>query len=242
MIVSDVMTPRIISIAPDATVEQAAQKLLDADISGLLVVDGNGELAGILTEGDLLRRNELGTQQERPWWLRILTSPARQAEEFAHAYGRHVRDVMTADVLTVAHDATLDTVVSTMERGSIKRVPVTRDGRVVGVVSRSDLLRALIRCAPDAAQAAAPSPTDDESIRQAILKALEKQPWAPLTTIKVAVAEGVATLEGTIAAEQERHGIRVIAETTPGVKSVKDLLVYVEPFTGTVVDGPDERD
>jgi CBS domain-containing protein len=239
MIVSDVMTPRVISIAPDATVEQAAQKMLDQDISGLLVVDAKGELAGILTEGDLLRRNEIGTQQERPWWLRILMSPSRQAEEFARSYGRHVRDVMTEDVHTVAYDASLEAVVSTMERDRIKRVPVTRDGRVVGVVSRSDLLRALIRCAPDAAQVQTGA-TDDEAVRQAIMTALEKQPWAPLTTVRVSVADGIATLEGTVAAEKERHGIRVVAETTPGVKSVKDQLVYVEPFTGTVVNNPDE--
>jgi CBS domain-containing protein len=235
MIVADVMTRNCITIAPGATVEEAVNLMLSHHISGLFVVDRNGDLAGVITEGDLLRRDEIGTQRHRPWWLRLLASPARQAHDFTQANGRHVRDVMTEDVLSIGQDAPLEDVVDAMEKHRIKRLPVIADSRVVGVVSRSDLLRALIgRVRP-----VEPQDTDDRSIRTAILNALEAQAWAPTTTLNVTVASGVVDLWGTITNEQERHGIRVIAENTAGVKSVNDHLVYIEPYTGTVIDAPD---
>jgi CBS domain-containing protein len=235
MIASDVMTRNVISIAPDATVEDAAQRMLTHGISGLFVVDAKDDLAGVVTEGDFLRRDELGTERHRPWWLRLLVSPSRQAADFFQAHGRHVRDVMTEDVISVAHDAPLEDVVEAMERRSIKRVPVTRDGRVVGVLSRSDLLRALV----GRTRNAAPVHADDRVIRAAIMDALEAQPWAPTTTLNVTVEDGVVDLWGTISSDEERHGIRVLAENTAGVKAVHDHLVYIEPYTGTVIDAPE---
>lgn len=236
MIVSDVMTRNVISVAPDDTVEAAASVMLSRGISGLLVVDKAGDLVGILTEGDLLRRDELGTERGRPWWLRLLVSPARQATDFAHAHGRHVRDVMTEDVISVPESATLDEVVTVMERHRIKRVPVTSNGRVTGIVSRSDLLRALI----GRSRTAEPLAQDDRVIRAAILDALDAQPWAPRTALNVTVANGVVDLWGAISNEEERRGIRIIAENTAGVKTVNDHLVYVEPYTGTVIEPPAE--
>jgi CBS domain-containing protein len=234
MIVADVMTRNCVTIAPDAMVEEAVNLMLSRHISGLFVVE-KGDLVGVLTEGDLLRRDELGTQRHRPWWLRLLASPARQAHDFTQANGRHVRDVMTEDVLSIGQDAPLEDVVATMEKHRIKRLPVTADGHVVGVVSRSDLLRALIgRVRP-----VEPQDTDDRSIRTAILNALEEQSWAPTTTLNVTVAGGVVDLWGTITNEPERNGIRVVAENTAGVKKVNDHMVYIEPYTGTVIEGPD---
>ena len=236
MIVADVMTRNVISVAPDATVEDAVKLMLARNISGLFVVDQKGDLVGVVTEGDLLRRDEIGTERSRSWWLRLLVSPARQATGFFHAHGRHVRDVMTDEVITVPHDAPLESVVVTMEKNRIKRLPVTQDGRVVGVVSRADLLRALVGHVRDVA----PVATDDRTLRSVILDALEAQSWAPTTTLNVTVAKGVADLWGTITNEAERHAIRVVVENTPGVKSVHDHLVYIEPYTGTVIDAPDE--
>jgi CBS domain-containing protein len=237
MIVADVMSRNVISIAPDATVEDAVKLMLAHGISGVFVVDKAGELAGVLTEGDLLRRDELGTERDRPWWLRMLVSPARQAADFTRAHGRHVRDVMTTDVIIVAHDATLESVVATMEQNRIKRLPVTRDGRVIGVVSRSDLLRALVGRVRDVP----PTHADDSTIRGSILDALESKAWAPMTTLNVTVSNGVVDLWGTITNEEERSAIRITAENTPGVKLVHDHLVYVEPYTGTVIDSPEDR-
>jgi CBS domain-containing protein len=236
MIVADVMTRHCITIAPDATVEAAIQLMLGRHISGLFVADAAGELAGVITEGDLLRRDELGTQRHRPWWLRLLVSPARQAADFAQANGRRVRDVMTEAVLSIAQDAPLQDAVELMEQHRIKRLPVTADGKVVGVVSRADLLRALI----GRARTAQPLATDDRALRTAILDALEAQPWAPTTTLNVTVAEAVVDLWGTITNAEERRGIRVVVENTPGVKAVHDHLVYIEPYTGTVIDAPDD--
>jgi CBS domain-containing protein len=237
MIAADVMTRNCITVAPDATVEEAVNLMLSRNISGLFVVDKTGELAGVITEGDLLRRDELGTERHRPWWLRLFASPARQAADFTRANGRHVRDVMTEDVLSIALDAPLEDVVETMEKNRIKRLPVTAGGKVVGVVSRSDLMRALI----GRVRNVEPLATDDRTIRTTMLNALEAQAWAPMTTLNVTVADGVVDLWGTITNEEERHGIRVIAENTQGVRSVNDHLVYIEPYTGTVIDAPDVR-
>jgi CBS domain-containing protein len=236
MIVSDVMTRNVISIAPDATVEDAVKLMLARGISGLFVVDAAGDLVGIVTEGDLLRRDEIGTERHRPWWLRLLASPARQAADFFHSHGRHVRDVMTDQVLTVADDQPLEVVVATMEKNRIKRVPVTRDGRVIGVVSRSDLLRALIGHVRDVPAGT----TDDRTLRSVILDSLEAQSWAPMTTLNVTVSKGVADIWGTITNEEERRAIKVVVENTPGVTAVHDHLVYIEPYTGTVIEAPDE--
>jgi CBS domain-containing protein len=236
MIVADVMTRNVISIAPEATVEEAAKLMLARGISGLFVVDKAGDLAGIITEGDLLRRDELGTERNRPWWLRMLVSPSRQASDFIHANARHVRDVMTTDVISVAHDSPLAAVVSTMEKNRIKRVPVTEDGRVVGVVSRSDLLRALV----GRLRHATPVKASDAEIRKAILDALDSKSWAPMTTLNVTVTDGVVDLWGTITSESERSAIRVTAENAPGAKLVHDHMVYVEPYTGTVVESPED--
>jgi CBS domain-containing protein len=233
MIVADVMTRNCITIAPDATVEEAAKLMLFRQISGLFVVSKEGDLAGVVTEGDLLRRDELGTQRHRSWWLQLLASPAQQAQDFTQANGRHVRDVMTEDVFSIAEDAPLEDVVAVMEKHRIKRLPVTADGRVVGVVSRADLLRALV----GRVRAPVPQDTDDRTIRTAIFRALDEQKWAP-TTLNVSVADGVVELWGNVTNEQERRGICVIAENTPGVKAVNDHLVYIEPYTGTVLEGP----
>ncbi|HUB10382.1 MAG TPA: CBS domain-containing protein [Acetobacteraceae bacterium] len=237
MNVADVMTRHVISVPPDATVEAAARLMLERGISGLMVVDARGELAGIVTEGDLLRRDEIGTVRHRPWWLRMLVSPGRQASDFTRAHGRRVRDVMTQDVVTVAADAPLEEVVETMERHRVKRVPVTENSRVIGVVSRADLLRALVV----AERRDRPIATDDRSIRAAILDALDKQSWTPLTTLNVTVADRVVDLWGTITNEEERRAICVLAENTPGVQQVNDHMVFVEPYSGTVIDGPADR-
>ena len=235
MIVADVMTRNCITIAPDATVEDAVNLMLERHISGLFVLDKAGTLAGVVTEGDLLRRDELGTQRNRPWCLRLLASPARQAHDFTKANGRHVRDVMTEDVVCIAQDSPLEDVVEVMEKHRIKRLPVTADGKVIGVVSRADLLRALI----GRVRNAEPLASDDRTIRTAIMAALESQSWAPTTTLNVTVADRVVDIWGTITNEEERRGIRVIAENAPGVQAVHDHMVYIEPYTGTVIEEPD---
>jgi CBS domain-containing protein len=234
---SDVMTRNVISVSPDATVAEAVELMLERGISGLFVVDAAGTLAGIVTEGDLLRRDELGTERRKSWWLRLIASPGRQAADFTRTHGRKVSDVMTHDVLSVAADAPLEDIVALMEQHRIKRVPVLQGDHVVGVVSRADLLRAL----SVAARGHTGSTSDDATIRTRILDTLTKESWAPRTTLNVTVVNGVVDLWGTIGNDHERRAICVIAENTPGVKQVIDHLVFVEAYTGTVIEPPPER-
>jgi CBS domain-containing protein len=234
MIASDVMTRNVISVSPDATVAQAVELMLERGISGLLVVNVGGTLAGIITEGDLLRRDELGTERRRSWWLRLIASPGRQAADFTRAHGRRVADVMTHNVVSVDANAPLEEIVALMEEHRIKRVPVLEGDRVVGVVSRADLLRALAAAAREHAAVAA----DDRTIREQILDTLEREPWAPRTTLNVTVVNGIVDLWGTIGNDNERRAISVIAENAPGVKKVIDHLVFVEAYTGTIIEPP----
>jgi len=236
MMASDVMTPNVVSVAPDATVADAVSLMLDRGISGLLVMDHSGTLAGIVTEGDLLRRDELGTNRRRSWWLQLIISPGRQAADFTRTHGRKVSDVMTRDVISVNVNSRLEEIVALMEEHRIKRVPVLDDNKVVGLVSRADLLRALAVAARERGAAT----VDDPTIRNRILEAFEREPWAPRATLNVTVVNAVADLWGTISSDQERRAICVIAENTPGVKKVIDHLVFVEAYTGTVIEPPPE--
>jgi len=234
MIASDVMTRNVISVSPDATIADAVELMLDRGISGLLVVDASGTLVGIVTEGDLLRRDELGTRRQRSWWLRLIASPGRQAADFTRTHGRKVTDVMTHDVLSVNAKAPLTDIVAMMEEHRVKRVPVLDGDRVVGVVSRADLLRALSAAARERGAESG----DDGTIRDRILNTLARETWAPKTTLNVTVVNGVVDLWGTISNDQERRAICVIAENAPGVKKVIDHLVFVEAYTGTVIEPP----
>jgi CBS domain-containing protein len=232
------MTRKVLAVSPDETVEHAANLMLRHGISGLFVVDATGTLVGVVTEGDLLRRDELGTERHRPWWLRVLVSPGKQALDFTRAHGRKVSDIMTPEVICVSTETPLEDVVETMEKQRIKRVAVTEGGHMVGVVARSDLLRALLtherEKQPPKAQ------DDDRTIRTNILADLESASWAPLTTLNVTVASGVVDIWGTITNPDERRAICVMAENVPGVKTVHDHLVFVEPYTGTVIESPDD--
>ena len=226
----DVMSRNVTTVGPDATILQAAHLMLQRKFSGLPVVDVSGALVGIVTEGDFLRRVETGTMRSRPPWLEFLLGAGRLAEEYTHAAGRVVREVMTPDVTTVAEDTSLDNIVDLMERQRINRVPVVRGSQVVGMITRRNLLLALV------GQSVADHPEigDDRTIRDHLLRELERQPWAP-GSIGVEVVNGRVTLTGTILDDRQRGAIRVAAENAPGVKNVEDQTVYVEPMSGMVI-------
>jgi len=226
MQVRDVMTRKVISVGPHEPLLQAACLMLQNRISGLPVVDAAGQLVGIVTEGDFLRRGEIGTDRRRPKWLEFLLGPGRLATEYVHASGRKVDEVMTADPCTVSEDDSLETVVELMERRRIKRLPVMRDGKMVGIVSRANLMHALASLDRDTQAAVG----DDVAIRDGILKSLGKQSWAP--NVNVVVKNGVAELWGTITDERERQACIVAAENVAGVHEVHDHLVWVEPMSG----------
>jgi CBS domain-containing protein len=226
MQVKDVMTPNVICIDSDEPVLKAARLMLQNRISGLPVIDKDGELVGIVTEGDFLRRSELGTQRRRPKWLEFILGPGRLAQEYTRSAGRKVEEIMTPDPRTIGVDETREEVVNTMERHHVKRLPVTRSGRVVGIISRANLMHALASLSRDAKS----SSGSDSAIRDKILAAIGKQDWAP--RINVIVNGGVAELHGVITDDRERADLIVAAENVPGVKRVRDHLVWVEPISG----------
>jgi CBS domain-containing protein len=234
MKVKDIMTSRVISIEPSATVLQAVRLMLQHKISGLPVVDTAGTLVGVVTEGDFLRRTETATERRRPRWLEFLVGPGRLADEYVHTHARKVEDVMTVEPFTVSEDTSLDDVVQVMEKRRIKRLPVMRDNRLVGIVSRSNLLHALASMAPTAP---APSQTD-EAIRKNLLAELDRQKWAPVAALNVIVQDGVVDLWGTITDERERRALIVVAQNIPGVKNVNDHVVWIDTMSGMVIDAP----
>jgi CBS domain-containing protein len=225
---SEVMTLRVATIRPEETVREAARTMLRFGISGLPVVDAAGRLVGIVTEGDFLRRSEIGTERRHPRWLEFLLGPGRLANEYVHSHGRKVEEVMTPNVVTVSPDTQLQGVVRIMERRHIKRVPVVSDGKIVGIISRANLVQALASLADEVPE----SSGDDEAIRTRILAEVEKQAWAPGVSINVIARNGVAELWGTIFDEREREALRVAAENVPGITSVEDHLDRVEPISG----------
>lgn len=232
---ADVMAQPVLTVRPETTVAAAARLMLERGISGLPVVNERGRVIGMVTEGDLLRRAETGTERRRGRWVELLLGPGRLAAEYAQAHGRKVAEVMTRDVVAVAPDTPLDEVVALMERRRVKRLPVLEGEKLVGILSRANLLRALASLAGGAAPAAA----GDAEIRAALLAEFDRQHWAPRATVDVVVHDGVVDLWGSILDEREREALRVCAENVPGVKEVRDHLIWIEPVSGMVVNPPE---
>lgn len=214
----DVMTTDVLTVAPDTNVRTIAQSLLDRGISAVPVVDQQGRVMGIVSEGDLMRRTEAGTERHRSWWLGLLASPADKARDFAKSHGLTAKDVMTQPVVTVTEDASLAEIATLLERHRIKRVPVVRDGAIVGIVSRANLLYGLV------AKEAAPVTTpDDATIRQRVIDRV-KEAGIDEGYINVVVAGGVVHLWGLLDSQVEKEAVRIAAETTPGVRAVENNL------------------
>ncbi len=233
----EIMSRQVVGIPADASVAQAIDVMLDRRISALPVTDREGRLVGILSEGDLLRRGELGTERERPRWLQYLLSPGRLSIEYARAYGRRVDEVMTREVVTVGEGASLGEIVALMERHGVKRLPVMSAGRMIGVVARADVVRALA----EAMRASGPAtPRSDSAIHRDILAEFVRVPCIPAAQIAVAVRDGVVDLAGAITDERERSAVHVAVETVPGVTGLHDHMILIEPLSGEVVFVPDE--
>jgi CBS domain-containing protein len=231
---ADLMTSSVVTVMPDATIEYAVQLMLQHHISGLPVTESDGTPLGIITEGDLLRRAEAGTEKHHARWASLLIGPGRLAEEYVHTHARRVGEVMTEHVLTVAPHTPLSDVVTLMETKHVKRLPVVEQGRLVGIVSRADVMAVLVGLLADKPLGA---PTDAE-IRQQILAEIGRQPWEPRSGIDVIVANGVVVLKGTITDERERAALRVVAENVPGVKAVHDRLFWVDSVSRIVIPRP----
>ena len=233
MKVRDIMTRKVLSIEPDASIFQAVHSMLQNKISGLPVVNNDGDLVGVVTEGDFLRRAETTTERKRPRWLAFLVGPGKLADEYVRTHARKIADVMTPEPYTVTEDTALEDVVQLMEKRRIKRLPVVRGKKLIGIVSRANLLHALASLAPQV-HFSASAPTD-ETIRNLLLNELDHQRWAPMGFLNVVVNNGVVELWGNITDEREREALIVAARNIPGVRDVKDNLAWVEPMSGVVI-------
>jgi len=233
---SDVMTRNVISIDPDSTVLQAARLMLQHRISGLPVVDKAGNLVGVLSEGDFLRRRETSTARRRSRWLEFLMGPGRIADEYTHSHGNKVSEVMTPDVESVDENASLEDIVELMEHRRIKRVPVMSGHELVGIVTRSNLMHAMVSLA----RKELPTVAEDAAIRDRMLADMKREQWAPAALTDVVVHDGVVELWGAIFDERQRAALKVVAENIPGVKSVKDHMVWIEPVSGMAIEPMDE--
>ncbi|TPN50288.1 CBS domain-containing protein [Mesorhizobium sp. B1-1-9] len=226
-----IMSKPVICTDPSASIAEVAGLMLSRKISGLPVIRGDGTLVGIVSEGDFLRRGELGTQQKRSRWLELLVSPGKAADEYVRANGRRIEEVMSDNVVTASPAACLPEIVDLMMHHRVKRIPIVDDGSVVGIVTRSDILRALVRVLPGAE----PAVTDDQRMRQNIIAEFAKQKWATKALINVVVDEGVVKLSGAILDERERQAAIVAAENVAGVRFVEDNLFCADPVSVILV-------
>ncbi|MGH6990449.1 MAG: CBS domain-containing protein [Stellaceae bacterium] len=233
---ADVMSNDMFVVNTDMTVLDAARAMLQHRISGVPVRDWQGKVVGMLTEGDLLRRAETGTERHRARWLELLFGPGRAAQDYTMAHARKVGDVMTDRVVAAAPETPLSEVVALMEQNHIKRVPVLSGERLLGIVSRADLLRALVMQSEKAVTA---EPGNDAEIKARILAELDRQSWTP-RAIVIEVKHGAVELKGTITDERERAALKIVCENTAGVKEVVDHLIWVEPLSGMVIEPPEE--
>lgn len=229
MQVAEVMTRDVVTASPQTSVTELAKLMLDHHLSGIPVVDA-GRLVGIVSERDLMRRGEIGTEPAPRRWASFFATEHQAAEAFVQAHGRATADVMTKKVVTVAPTALLRVAADLLDRHRIKRLPVVEGTKLVGIVSRADLLRAL---AGVLAKPVTPAP-DDSALRDAVLAALRSQPWGRLATRgTVMVDNGTVHLWGTVMDAAERRACIVAAETVPGVKGVVDHMTLwheIDPY------------
>jgi len=217
----DVMVSPVITTKPTASVREVAQTLLAHHISAVPVIDDAGKLVGIVSEGDLMRRADLGTARHRSWWLATLFAEEEAlAAEYVKQHSRKVADVMTKRLVTATPDATLGEIAGLLERHSIKRVPIVDKGELVGIVSRANLIQAL---AGD--RKALDVPVPDAALRDKIMAHLKTQPWAHTSLLNVTVNDGIVDIWGITRSEAEKKALRVAAETMPGVRAVNDNVV-----------------
>jgi CBS domain-containing protein len=218
------MTTRVVTVEPDATVDEIAKRLLENRISAVPVVDAGGRMVGVVGEGDLMRRTETETERHRSWWLSLLALPEEVATAYVKDHGRHARDVMTREVVAVDEDASLEEIAELLERHRIKRVPVIHDGKLVGIVSRANLLHGLVACSTGA------SPSiDDWKLKASVEESLSKA-GVRMELLNVVVSGGVVHLWGVVATPEEQAAVRVAAESVAGVREVRESVEALPPY------------
>ena len=215
-----IMTKSVVTVTPETNILEAADIMLRRHVSALPVLDPAGKLVGIVSEGDFIRRSEIGTQRKRGRWLKFILGPGQAATDFVHEHGRKVGDIMTRDPLTVTEDASLDEIAKIMASQGVKRLPVMRGERLVGIVTRSDFLPAVARLARNSP----PSTSEDDRIRSEIVAEIGQAAWRPCK-LKVTVSNGMVNLSGIVKGDNARRAAMIAAENVPGVRNVHEDFV-----------------
>ncbi|HTW53828.1 MAG TPA: CBS domain-containing protein [Bradyrhizobium sp.] len=218
---SDVMVRDVITVGSQTSVEAAVKLLAEYDVSALPVLDDDGALVGIISEADLIHRTEIGTEKHRAWWLESMTAAHTLAADFTKSHGKKVSEIMTPDVVVVSEDTSLGEIAALFERKRIKRVPVVRDGQLVGIVSRSNLIQALA----SRFSAGDELPETDRHIRLELLARMKAQDWTDFGDRNVIVRDGVVHLWGLVGTPDERTALIALAEGVPGVTRVADEMI-----------------
>lgn len=225
---ADVMTQNVITVSPDSEVREIATLLLEHGISAVPVVDGEGKVLGIVSEGDLMRRVENDTSPRKSsWWLKLFAG--HDAADYVKSHGRRASEIMTRDLITIGEDMPLHKISRLLEKHRIKRVPVVKEGRLVGIVSRSNLLRGFSVAATGASVSG-----DDREIREAILREVDDNTGVLVDRLNIIVSEGKVQLWGLVENQQERMAVQVAAENTPGVTLVENNLGFVPRGVGSL--------
>jgi CBS domain-containing protein len=228
MLAKDVMTTEVISVTPDAGVQEIAQLMLQRRISALPVIDAEQKLVGIVSEGDLMHREEAETEPYAgSWWLNLFVSSDRLASRFTKIHGQSAADVMTRDPVVVTEDTPLGEIARLLETRHIKRVPVVRDNRVVGIISRANLLHGLATGRLEPAKSTA---ENDNAVRGRILQAMGNQPWIKTYSVNVTVDDGTVHLWGVVNSEKVRDALTILIEEVSGVKTVANHLGISEQW------------
>jgi CBS domain-containing protein len=223
----DLMTTEVITVDQNASIQSVAKLMAEHGISAVPVVNRENRVIGMVSEGDLLHRVETGTERRRSWWLEMVSSTDKLAGEYIKSHSGKVEDVMTQDVVSVIEETPVVDIAVLLETNRIKRVPVLRDGKLAGIVSRANLVRALAMTINQAADDAA---ADDRAIRDKLLAELKAQKWAEVSPANVTVQDGVVHLWSSYLSEQEKRALIVAAESVPGVRRVEDHMRPVPAY------------
>ena len=216
----DVMVHDVATVSPEDDIADVIKLLAEHDISALPVVDDDGHVVGVISEADLIHREENGTGKHRPWWLEALTPASTLANEFAKSHGRRVYELMSTDVVSASEDTPLGQIATLLEKHRIKRIPILRDGRLVGIVSRANLIQALASSLPQVATG-----DSDRKIRVELLDRLHDQDWTDFGSRNIIVTGGVVHLWGLVGSPEEHKALIALAEGVPGVVKVSDETI-----------------
>ncbi len=225
----DIMTKDVIWVGPETSVAEVTNLMLKHRISAVPVVDDDGNVVGIVSEGDLIRRAEIGTERSSSWWLTALAESAELAHDFVKSHGVKASEIMTPKVIAVGADTPIAEIAETLEHNRIKRVPVIENGKLAGIVSRANILRALSVRKSTVVEVPL---KDDRAIRDRITETLAREPWANPARINVLVSEGRVSLWGMVDSEEQRKALRVVAENVPGVTGIDDHTGLVPVYYG----------